>query len=45
VRPEYLRAGFDAAVEKWSSLERYFSNGLGVSEARRARLRARLVES
>jgi protein-tyrosine phosphatase len=44
VRADYLRAGLDAAVETWTSLDRYFTHALGVDEVRRARLRARLVE-
>jgi protein-tyrosine phosphatase len=44
VRPQYLQAAFDAIDEAYGSTEAYLQRGLGLTAARRARLRAWLSE-
>ncbi|WP_333769207.1 tyrosine-protein phosphatase [Streptomyces sp. IBSBF 2435] len=42
-RVEYLRAAFDTIEERWGSVDRYLSEGLGLTEQRRERLREQLL--
>jgi protein-tyrosine phosphatase len=42
-RIEYLRAAFDTIEERWGSVDRYLTDGLGLSPAARDRLRDRLL--
>jgi protein-tyrosine phosphatase len=44
VRPEFLDAAFEAVDEDYGGLEGYFSNGLGLREAQRERLKALYLE-
>ncbi|PWI41587.1 tyrosine-protein phosphatase [Streptomyces sp. ICBB 8177] len=43
-RIEYLTAAFDTIEERWGSADRYLADGLGLSDERRERLRALLLE-
>ncbi|MEU6172429.1 tyrosine-protein phosphatase [Streptantibioticus parmotrematis] len=43
-RIDYLTAAFDTIEERWGSADRYLADGLGLSDERRARLRALLLE-
>jgi protein-tyrosine phosphatase len=43
-RVEYLRAAFGAMEEGWGSVDGYLADGLGLTAARRERLRAALLE-
>jgi protein-tyrosine phosphatase len=43
-RVEYLRAAFGAMEERWGSVDGYLTDGLGLTAARRERLRAALLE-
>ncbi|MDG2303312.1 MAG: tyrosine-protein phosphatase [Candidatus Binatia bacterium] len=44
VRPEYIEASFEAMRERWGDFDSYLRDGLGVSEAQRDQLRAKLLE-
>lgn len=44
VRPEYISASFDAVREDWGTFDRYLHEGLGITEAQRARLCESLLE-
>ena len=43
-RIEYLRAAFDTIDQHWGSVDRYLEDALGLTPARRERLRRRLTE-
>nr|WP_202447758.1 tyrosine-protein phosphatase [Streptomyces sp. SID5468] len=43
-RAEYLAAAFDTIDERWGSTERYLTEGLGLTEERRERLRDLFLE-
>jgi protein-tyrosine phosphatase len=43
-RAEYLAAAFDTMEERWGSVDRYLTEGLGCGPERRERLRALLLE-
>ena len=43
VRPDYLRAGFDAADKGYGSMDLYIHNGLGLSDATIRALRAEFL--
>ncbi|MER5891218.1 tyrosine-protein phosphatase [Streptomyces sp. NPDC001941] len=43
-RAEYLGAAFETIEETWGSTDRYLSEGLGLDDAARERLRERLLE-
>lgn len=42
-RVEYLRAAFDTIEERWGSVDRYLTEGLGLTPERRARLQEQLL--
>jgi protein-tyrosine phosphatase len=44
VRREYVQASLDAVRAGWQDVDRYLSEGLGIDEDQRARLRANLLE-
>ncbi len=43
-RADYLRAAFETMRERWGSTDRYLSEGLGLTDGRRRRLRDLLLE-
>ncbi|MFI0719176.1 tyrosine-protein phosphatase [Streptomyces sp. NPDC021224] len=43
-RVDYLRAAFATVEERWGSVDRYLSEGLGLTPERRARLREHLLD-
>ncbi|HEX5567751.1 MAG TPA: tyrosine-protein phosphatase, partial [Streptomyces sp.] len=44
-RPAYLHAAFDTIDSTWGGVENYLAEGLGLTQATRERLRARLLDS
>lgn len=45
VKPEYLDAAFDEVQNRYGSIERYFSKGLGLDASAQATLRMQLTEA